>query len=366
MEPKKKKRADRAVGILLVLLLVFQIFYVFMNGIVHEITGILFFVLLAVHIVQKKKWLRSLKVKDVPPLQQAFRIVTALLLVAMIVLLVSAVGVSRTVFSFLGLTGSRTLHVGAAAAVLGLTAVHVGLRFAVRARKKRRALILTGLAAAAAVALVLAGVPYLNRHFKTVGVDYEEAVSGPRLAPRDDTLVVYFSRVGNTDFEPDVDAVSGASLMLADGELTGNAQLLAAMTADILGCESRAITVTGERYPSSYGDTVSVGGDEIDAGARPAIEPVDCTGYDRIILVYPIWWYRLPAPVCTFLESQDFSGKTIDLLATQGSSGFAQTTGEVSSLAPGAAVREGLSIYCEDVPFARGAIYEWLAGTEQP
>ena len=38
------------------------------------------------------------------------------------------------------------------------------------------------------------------------------------------TLVVYFSRVGNTDFPEDTDAVSGATLSRVDGALKGNAQ----------------------------------------------------------------------------------------------------------------------------------------------
>ena len=73
------------------------------------------------------------------------------------------------------------------------------------------------------LALGLWVVPYLNRHFRRVEVDYQESVSGEKASwAGEKPLVVYFTRVGNTDFEEDVDAVSGASLMLASGKLTGN------------------------------------------------------------------------------------------------------------------------------------------------
>ena len=43
------------------------------------------------------------------------------------------------------------------------------------------------------------------------------------------TLIAYFSRVGNTDFPEDVDAVTTASLMRKDGVLLGNNQYIASL-----------------------------------------------------------------------------------------------------------------------------------------
>lgn len=55
-------------------------------------------------------------------------------------------------------------------------------------------------------------------------------------------------------------------------------------------------------------------------------------------------------PVASFLEQNDFSGKTIYLIISQGSSGFGSTVSEIEDLCPGANVVPGASIYCEDVP----------------
>ncbi len=61
--------------------------------------------------------------------------------------------------------------------------------------------------------------------------------------------------------------------------------------------------------------------------SRPALADKNAAvdDYDTIFLGFPIWWYVAPHIVNTFLESYDFSGKTIVVFATSGGSGFGQT-----------------------------------------
>lgn len=47
--------------------------------------------------------------------------------------------------------------------------------------------------------------------------------------------------------------------------------------------------------------------------------------YDTVYLGFPIWWGTAPHIVETFLEKHDFTGKTIILFATSGSSGMGST-----------------------------------------
>ncbi len=63
--------------------------------------------------------------------------------------------------------------------------------------------------------------------------------------------------------------------------------------------------------------------------------------YDTIFLGFPIWWYTAPTIINTFLESYDFTGKTIILFATSGGSGFGKTAADLKGSAPGAVIREG-------------------------
>ena len=60
---------------------------------------------------------------------------------------------------------------------------------------------------------------------------------------------------------------------------------------------------------------------------RPAISgtPCDTDQYDVIFLGFPIWWYVAPTIINTFLESYDFSGKTVIPFATSGGSGMGKT-----------------------------------------
>ena len=80
-----------------------------------------------------------------------------------------------------------------------------------------------------------------------------------------------------------------------------------------------------------------------DRSARPEIacSVADMAKYDVVFLGFPIWWYREPSIVDTFLEAYDFSGKTIVPFATSGGSGLGDTAQNIRALAPGAAVEDG-------------------------
>ncbi|MBT1172008.1 flavodoxin [Bifidobacterium sp. MA2] len=54
---------------------------------------------------------------------------------------------------------------------------------------------------------------------------------------------------------------------------------------------------------------------------RPALaKPIDVKGYDVVFVGYPLWWETAPRVVRTFLESEDWTGRTIVTFATSGSS----------------------------------------------
>lgn len=76
---------------------------------------------------------------------------------------------------------------------------------------------------------------------------------------------------------------------------------------------------------------------------RPQMADTDAKieQYDRILLGYPVWWYMAPTIINTFLESYDFSGKSIILFATSGGSGFGKSVKELSPSCPNATIREG-------------------------
>lgn len=80
-----------------------------------------------------------------------------------------------------------------------------------------------------------------------------------------------------------------------------------------------------------------------DKSSRPELADRNAKieGHDVIFLGFPIWWYVAPTIINTFLETYDFSGKTIILFATSGGSGFGNAVNGLKASAPNAVIREG-------------------------
>jgi flavodoxin len=82
-----------------------------------------------------------------------------------------------------------------------------------------------------------------------------------------------------------------------------------------------------------------------DKSSRPAMAPGESArveGYDVVFLGFPVWWYIAPTIINTYLESGDFSGKTVILFATSGGSGFGRTVENLrGSVSPSTVIREG-------------------------
>ena len=115
-------------------------------------------------------------------------------------------------------------------------------------------------------------------------------------------LVVYFS--------PD-DTTRAAAYVVA-----------AALNAEIFEIEAaEPYTADDLNYYNSKARCMTEMADE---SIRPeiAVLPEDLSGYDTVILGYPIWGGQAPKIVRTFLESVDLSGKTIIPFCTSNSSGI--------------------------------------------
>ncbi len=79
-----------------------------------------------------------------------------------------------------------------------------------------------------------------------------------------------------------------------------------------------------------------------DKNCRPAIaEKPDVSDFNVILVGFPVWWYREPSIIDTFMESTDFAGKTVVPFCTSGRSGLGDSAKNMQALAPGAKVLEG-------------------------
>ena len=195
---------------------------------------------------------------------------------------------------------------------------------------------------------------------ETSSSDTEEAVS---QVSGSNILIAYFTMPEDVDTEG-ADAVTGASIVVEDGEVLGNVEFLATIIQDTVGGDLFQIE-TVQQYPLEHDALVDQAAQEQDENARPELAThIDDLGqYDTIFLGYPNWWGELPMPLYTFLEEYDLSGKTIIPFCPHGGSGFSRTESTIAQMQPGATVSEnGLTISRNDVAQSREQVAQWAAG----
>ena len=145
----------------------------------------------------------------------------------------------------------------------------------------------------------------------------------------------------------------------------GNTKIVAEMIAEATGADMFEIK-PAKPYPEKYEECTEVGKQELSENARPALaENIgDLSKYDVIFLGYPIWWSDLPMVVYTFLESNDFNGKTIIPFCTSGGDYMTEREQDIPKSAKGATVREGLGLQgksCQENPEGvRESVNKWL------
>ena len=189
--------------------------------------------------------------------------------------------------------------------------------------------------------------------------DETEADSVPEEVPLSEetssALVVYFSRIGE---QYSVGVIE-----------QGNTAIVAEMIAERTGADVFEITPAEDRYPTdNYRALTEVGLQEQKDSARPAIasEIANFADYDTVFMGYPIWWNDLPMILYTFLETYDFSGKTVIPFCTHGGSQMAGTEAKIEQTITADAVLNGLAIAGTDAQNnhdrVRETVNNWLEG----
>lgn len=139
----------------------------------------------------------------------------------------------------------------------------------------------------------------------------------PPVAENGKSLIVYFSRTGTTK------AVAEEIQNLTGSELV----------------ELKTVVP----YPSSYNDCLAQAQEERANNARPELSTVvsNMSEYDTVYVGYPIWCYTAPMAIFTFLESYDFTGKTVIPFCTSGSSSIVQSVTDIRAICNGVNVLDG-------------------------
>ena len=149
---------------------------------------------------------------------------------------------------------------------------------------------------------------------------------------------------------------------------SGHLDSMAHWVADETGGDLYRVTAK-DPYPENYNQTADRAKQEQDNDVRPEIV-VDITEeqmaqYDTVFFGFPVWWYDLPMSMWTFLESYDFSGKTIiPFFSHEGSSNGAGALPTIEKLAEGATVKsdDALSIRGGKVDGSESDVRAWVQG----
>ena len=152
------------------------------------------------------------------------------------------------------------------------------------------------------------------------------------------------------------------NVLVAYFSVTHTTEGIAKQIADILGADLYEITPE-EPYTDEdidYNNDDSRTSVEMnDPDARPAIagyvENMD--QYDTVLIGYPIWWGDAPRIISTFMESYDFSGKTLIPFCTSGSSGITSSEANLKTFASDADWIDGKRFSGSD---SREVIEKWI------
>ncbi len=171
-----------------------------------------------------------------------------------------------------------------------------------------------------------------NPQHSTNGTSTPDASQVPSGAENGDKQP---SETSSTDSKPSSEP-EGRKILVAYFSATNTTEGVAQKLADGLDADLYEI-LPEQPYTSEdldYGNSKSRSSVEMhDPSARPAISGSveNMEQYDIVFIGYPIWWGEAPRIMSTFVESYDFSGKTLVAFSTSASSGFGSSDSALKS-----------------------------------
>ena len=143
---------------------------------------------------------------------------------------------------------------------------------------------------------------------------------------------------------------------------SGNTKRIAEMIHSKIGGDVARIE-TVNPYEGDYNSVVEQGKKEVDSGFAPEIKPmnINMSDYDTIVIGTPVWWYTYAPAVKTFLNENDFSGKTVYSFATNGG-WIGHTFKDIQNEYAGAKIKPGLNIRFDEERLVapEAEIYDWI------
>ena len=160
-------------------------------------------------------------------------------------------------------------------------------------------------------------------------------------------LVLYYSYTGNCE------AIANA--------------LTSLITADVLEIEpaEKGLRYDANNYALGTQLLNAIKANPNDASSYPPIDPISISwsDYQNIIVITPLWWSQMAAPMQTFLFNYgaEIAGKNVGLIVSSASSGISGVEADFKRLVPdGNYYNKSLWICSSRVGNASSLISEWL------
>lgn len=174
----------------------------------------------------------------------------------------------------------------------------------------------------------------------------DDNATGSETQSAGNTLVVYYSATGNTE------EAAGYIANLTGGDLFELVPTDPYTSEDLTWTDPES-RVSTEHDARVAGETVTV--------ELTQTTPDNWSSYDTVFIGYPIWWFEAAWPVESFVQANDFTGKTVIPFCTSASSGIGNS-GELLAQAA------GTGTWLDGQRFSSGVsesdIRSWLAALE--
>ncbi len=192
------------------------------------------------------------------------------------------------------------------------------------------------------LSVILAGLTFFTIHnTKAEEID----MTGKKV------LVVYFSRTGE---------------QYSVGNITeGNTAIIAKMIAEQTKADLFEVKLKNDIYPTAYKALTEVALSEKKANARPEIadDVENFADYDVVFIGSPNWWSDMPMVLYTFIETHNWTGKTVIPFVTHEGSGLSSIPSKIKT-ATNAEMLDGLAVYGHvaqnDREQAKEEVTNWL------
>ncbi|URZ16659.1 flavodoxin [Clostridium felsineum] len=152
-----------------------------------------------------------------------------------------------------------------------------------------------------------------------------------------------------------------AKSLIAYFSHSGNTEVIANVISDKVKGDLFKID-TVEVYPTNYHEVVEVAKKEKESNSRPKLSTKveNMSSYNVVYIGFPNWWSTMPMGVFTFLESYDFSDKTIIPFCTHGGGQMGNSQTDIKKLCPKSNVLKGLPISGGSVRTSEKEVLSWL------